>query len=406
MTTALQLALPGANVDNATMVAKLAEQAIIVVDDLDAVVSEDFSVQPWAGICSLGDGSLFMYDAADTTSAHDGMTVIVVSGRRYILRTTQIFDGFVASAGDTAPPGSPSLGDTYIIGAAPSGDWAAKAKNIAKWTARGWVYRAPAQGMVFWVADEQTYYHYSASDDWTQGLPIGAIADGSISPLKLANPLAVLAVEDERDAPPGSVPAAGTAYIVGTSPIGGFAGHAGDVAWSNGTDYDFIAGSEGAVVYNRDVGELYAYRSGLWGSLLTTASAVNFYLSESGAVSNGTVGASEELIDTLAVQGTPGNKWVIDCHYLHVDMAADYSEVAIEVYLDTETEPQATLFQSETGVSALDYSSWGGHRAIVDVPDGAAHNLHIKVREYVGVANATSVDTEVNWTVTEMKPSA
>ena len=175
MATALQEAFPAADVPNATTVLKLAEQGIIVVDDLDAVQSEDFTLQPWAGICSLADGSLFMYDATDTTSVHDGMTVIVVSGRRYILRTTQIFDGTADSQGDTAPPGSPSLGDTYIIGAAPSGDWAAKAKNIATWTARGWVYRAPEQGMVVWVIDEQTFYHYSASDAWTQGLPIGEV---------------------------------------------------------------------------------------------------------------------------------------------------------------------------------------------------------------------------------------
>lgn len=404
MTTALEEAFPAGDVANATQIAKLAEQGIIVVDDLDAVTAEDFSIQPWAGICSLADGSLFMYDATDTTSTHDGMTVIVVSGRRYILRTTQIFDGRVASAGDTSPPASPSLGDAYIIGAAPSGDWASYAKYIAKWTARGWVYRAPAQGMVFWVIDEQTYYHYASDDTWTQGLPVTGIADGSISPIKFSNPLAVMPIEDERATPPASLPGAGTAYIVASSPTGAFVGYTGYVARSNGTDYDFIAPFEGATVYNRDISALYSYKSGAWTSSTTPSAAQNYWIA-SGSGSSFTQDTTPIIYDTIAAQGAAGNYWVVDLILLTLSSSTVPSprDFEIRVYLDSESTAKGVVYK-ETVDTSTGLDGLGVHyRVAVDVPDAAAHDIHIK-----GYAsnNINSVSYTVQWDVQEWQPTA
>lgn len=60
----------------------------------------------------------------------------------------------------TAAPASPSDGDTYIIGAAPTGAWAGKAKYLAYYIG-GWHYLAPQNGWLVWVADESKYYRYS-----------------------------------------------------------------------------------------------------------------------------------------------------------------------------------------------------------------------------------------------------
>lgn len=60
----------------------------------------------------------------------------------------------------TAPPASPADGDTYIIGAAPTGAWAGKAKYLAYYIG-GWHYLAPQDGWLVWVADESKYYRYS-----------------------------------------------------------------------------------------------------------------------------------------------------------------------------------------------------------------------------------------------------
>src|ERR1700676_1128242 len=52
----------------------------------------------------------------------------------------------------TAPPGSPADGDTYVIGASPTGVWTGKTKNIAYWSADpsvvtpSWEFYAPAKG--------------------------------------------------------------------------------------------------------------------------------------------------------------------------------------------------------------------------------------------------------------------
>lgn len=46
----------------------------------------------------------------------------------------------VLSIGDNAPPGSPSDGDTYILGAAPTGAWAGKANKFAIYLTNAWVF--------------------------------------------------------------------------------------------------------------------------------------------------------------------------------------------------------------------------------------------------------------------------
>jgi len=81
----------------------------------------------------------------------------------------------VISMSLTSPPGSPSNGDTYIIGASPSGAWSGKAKNIAYWSAdanvtAGWDFHAPVKG---WLVSNQTdglVYIYSGSA-WVPLIP-------------------------------------------------------------------------------------------------------------------------------------------------------------------------------------------------------------------------------------------
>src|SRR5690606_24504088 len=152
-----------------------------------------------------GDITLYAYDATDTTTADDGgISCIVVSGRRYKRAGEMaVRDAAISATTDTQPV-SPSLGDTYIVPAAPSGDdWASKAKTVAHYTALGWVFRQPFVGMMVYVEDEDAIYHYDSGGSWVKGLPVGAIPDGSIPPKKLAHPFAILKVEDQRNDPPG-----------------------------------------------------------------------------------------------------------------------------------------------------------------------------------------------------------
>jgi uncharacterized protein DUF2793 len=77
----------------------------------------------------------------------------------------------VVSLGDNAPPGSPTEGDAYVLGAAPTGAWAGKANKLAVFIGGAWSFvpgvddsgtniaiGARHEGMRVWVNDEdQTY---------------------------------------------------------------------------------------------------------------------------------------------------------------------------------------------------------------------------------------------------------
>lgn len=53
----------------------------------------------------------------------------------------------VESVGTTEPPADPTAGQSWILGAAPSGAWAGHAQALACWTEGGWRFHRPAAGM-------------------------------------------------------------------------------------------------------------------------------------------------------------------------------------------------------------------------------------------------------------------
>lgn len=54
-----------------------------------------------------------------------------------------------------SPPASPVSGECWIVGTVPVGDWAGRSGMIAGWTAGGWRFVAPREGMRVWsVADD------------------------------------------------------------------------------------------------------------------------------------------------------------------------------------------------------------------------------------------------------------
>lgn len=62
----------------------------------------------------------------------------------------------VLDRGLTAPPGSPSDGDRYIVASGGSGAWASKDLNIAVWQDGAWAFLVPREGWRCWVEDEST----------------------------------------------------------------------------------------------------------------------------------------------------------------------------------------------------------------------------------------------------------
>lgn len=71
----------------------------------------------------------------------------------------------------TAPPGSPSDGDRYLVKATATGDWAGQENNIAARQDGVWKFYTPREGWIAWVADEDKalVYDGSAWGDLTTG---------------------------------------------------------------------------------------------------------------------------------------------------------------------------------------------------------------------------------------------
>lgn len=71
----------------------------------------------------------------------------------------------------TAPPGTPAAGDTYIVGAAATGDWATHDGKVAVWSGSAWVFYTPRTGWVAFIEDEiKLAAYYSGA--WSAGIAI------------------------------------------------------------------------------------------------------------------------------------------------------------------------------------------------------------------------------------------
>jgi hypothetical protein len=109
----------------------------------------------------------------------------------------------------TAPPGSPASGDTYIIGAAPTGAWTGKTLNIAYWSADPaittpvWEFYAPAKGwLVANQADGQLYIYSGTA--WVKVAPTMTNLIGGLVPTPPNDNTKYLDGSGVFSAPPGS----------------------------------------------------------------------------------------------------------------------------------------------------------------------------------------------------------
>ena len=79
--------------------------------------------------------------------------------------------GLHASAetiGATAPPSSHAPGQCWIVGTAPTGEWAGHAHALACWTEGGWRFLGARQGMRVWLIDQQLWAERTGSG-WVTG---------------------------------------------------------------------------------------------------------------------------------------------------------------------------------------------------------------------------------------------
>jgi len=63
----------------------------------------------------------------------------------------------------TAPPGSPSTGDRYIVATGGTGAWAGHDDDIAEWNGTAWEFTTPNESYACGVEDEDTFYIYNST---------------------------------------------------------------------------------------------------------------------------------------------------------------------------------------------------------------------------------------------------
>ena len=62
----------------------------------------------------------------------------------------------------TAPPGSPALGESWIVAGSPTGAWSGQAGKVAAWYS-AWVFLAPAEGWLAYDRGADEFVRYSGS---------------------------------------------------------------------------------------------------------------------------------------------------------------------------------------------------------------------------------------------------
>jgi hypothetical protein len=202
----------------------------------------------------------YFLDTTDTTTADDGLTCLVSgNGLRYHIEDAASISRNSVLDFASVDPGSPVVGDAYIVEAAATGAFTGRDDDIAVYTRRGWIFATPDLGLTIYNEDTETNWQFTATG-WA-GFAV-ELADGSVRPESQLWPLGI-AVESTENTPPGA-PAADTYWLVGSSPTGAFTGHGGDVAYYEAGAWAFLTKYAGATVFHKTFSFPLHYVGGSW----------------------------------------------------------------------------------------------------------------------------------------------
>lgn len=268
---AVVAALPISAPANSTLLRNLLVQRMAYAVDGAAEAADLVAVDPVTGgtipiIVCLGRN--YLYDPADTTTGHDGVTCLVTSdGKRYKLAAGSDVLCYSVLDRTNTPPGSPALGGAYLITAAPTGDWAGHPDEIGVFTAHDWEFITPEIGRMIYVEDEDGYYRKKPDGTVSNGFGANALSSSSVLPSHMlgGGGRVVWPIENQTTNTPPAV-ADGVAYIVGPVPTGVWAGHAGKIAHGESGQWIIYPPSEGWIAYDKALDALYKYTGAAWAS--------------------------------------------------------------------------------------------------------------------------------------------
>jgi hypothetical protein len=119
---------------------------------------------------NVGNVSVYLKISAGATTAN----WLQLADQDYVDNSIQTLEwqDSVLDKDLTAPPGSPSVGDRYLIGLDPTagtatGAWAGQDGQIAEWNGTSWDFTAPTTGMFISADDESTLLYYYNGTLWT-----------------------------------------------------------------------------------------------------------------------------------------------------------------------------------------------------------------------------------------------
>jgi len=239
----------------------------------DEAASDFTAKDPDTGVPPLyliQNGTLFAYDETDGTTAGDGVTCLVTDDDCRYKSETIAPPWSVLDKDLTAQPVSPSDGDRYLIPTAATGtDWAGKDGKIGIFKGTRWHFAVVPIGRFLYVEDETAFYHRNTSGVWTAGVGSVAISPNSVDLTKVlgANASFVIKVENQTTNAPPASPVVPTAYIIGPSPTGAWAGNTGKLAICRvAGSFTIITPAEGDTVYDKALKNSYRFNGTAWES--------------------------------------------------------------------------------------------------------------------------------------------
>lgn len=95
------------------------------------------------------------------TTLVEGQASGEVTANASLIALEALMNGSVIDRDLTAPPGSPTNGDLYLVGAAPTGAWTGQTLKFALYY-NGWLFFTPKSGQTMFIVDEKAAFMYSA----------------------------------------------------------------------------------------------------------------------------------------------------------------------------------------------------------------------------------------------------
>ncbi|MBB6306203.1 DUF2793 domain-containing protein [Xanthobacter tagetidis] len=199
-------------------------------------------LDPWPGTSLTSDPYRIVYDSPARRSGVSVSAAVEELVANQVLLLSRRADYLVTDALLDMPPGSPTVGDVYLIGSSPSAAWSGKAGYLATWTAAAaWAFTAPEAGMrVVDLSVDPPAFYFRGTSAWTiEAVPASGVVAGTYGSATESPVLTIGA--DGRVTDASTAKTAGKRTITVPAPqFTGFGASAGTVAPAAGFTYPSV----------------------------------------------------------------------------------------------------------------------------------------------------------------------